>query len=85
MLHEFGHAIGLIHEHQNPKGGVNWNKVAVKHDLRGPPNYWNDVTIENNIFRFYPEKDVIATKVDPQSIMMYPIPKSWTLMGSRRE
>ena len=24
--HEFGHAIGLAHEHQNPKGGIQWNE-----------------------------------------------------------
>src|SRR6476660_1865591 len=26
VLHEFGHAIGLIHEHQNPKHAIKWNK-----------------------------------------------------------
>ena len=29
VLHEFGHALGLIHEHQNPAGGIKWNKRAV--------------------------------------------------------
>jgi len=27
VLHEFGHALGLIHEHQNPaSGGFKWNR-----------------------------------------------------------
>src|SRR5262245_11163197 len=26
VLHEFGHALGLIHEHQNPAGGIKWNR-----------------------------------------------------------
>lgn len=82
VLHEFGHAVGLIHEHQNPKGGIKWNRDAVTHDLSGPPNRWNAQQIENNMFRYYPERDVYATKVDPLSIMMYPIPKSWTLDGT---
>ena len=31
VLHEFGHALGLIHEHQNPKGGgIEWNRDAVQ-------------------------------------------------------
>ena len=30
VLHEFGHALGLIHEHQNPEGGIEWNEPAVK-------------------------------------------------------
>ena len=26
--HEFGHAIGLAHEHQNPAGGIQWNEAG---------------------------------------------------------
>ena len=77
VLHEFGHAIGLIHEHQNPKGGIVWNKPAVIRDLGGPPNNWSEATIENNMFHHY--ADVDATDVDSTSIMMYPIPLAWTL------
>lgn len=79
VLHEFGHAIGLIHEHQNPKGGIKWNRDAVIADLSGPPNNWDLDTIENNMFRYYPPDVVIASPVDAKSIMMYPIPKAWTL------
>lgn len=79
VLHEFGHAIGLIHEHQNPQGGIRWNKPAVIHDLSGPPNNWDEATIENNMFRVYSGVD--ATNVDSTSIMMYPIPASWTEGG----
>jgi hypothetical protein len=79
VLHEFGHALGLIHEHQNPKGGIRWNRDAVIHDLSGPPNNWDPATIENNIFKKYDENAVTASDVDSTSIMMYPIPKAWTL------
>ena len=81
VLHEFGHAIGLIHEHQNPQRGIAWNKPAVIADLSGPPNNWDEATIENNMFKFYGKDAVIASDTDPRSIMMYPIPKSWTLDG----
>jgi serralysin len=81
VLHEFGHAIGLIHEHQNPLGAIKWNRDAVIADLSGPPNNWDEATIENNMFRYYPEDTVIASQVDSLSIMMYPIPKAWTLDG----
>jgi serralysin len=83
VLHEFGHALGLIHEHQNPKdGGIEWNRAAVKRDLSGPPNNWDDDTIENNMFAKYAPGALAATGVDASSIMMYPIPKAWTLDGT---
>ena len=81
VLHEFGHALGLIHEHQNPKGGIKWNRDAVIADLSGPPNNWDLATIENNMFKKYSPGEVSGTDVDAKSIMMYPIPASWTLDG----
>ena len=83
VLHEFGHALGLIHEHQSPNdGGIQWNTDAVVADLSGPPNYWDKETIEENMFKKYSENEVVMTAVDPLSIMMYPIPLSWTLDGT---
>jgi hypothetical protein len=79
--HEMGHALGLIHEHQNPRGGIKWNEPAVKADLGGPPNNWDDETIRRNVLDHYPPEDVTATVVDADSIMMYPIPASWTMDG----
>ena len=81
VKHEFGHALGLIHEHQNPKGGIEWNEPAVIADLSGPPNNWDEEQIRHNVLDHYPAEEVEATDVDKDSIMMYPIPKSWTLDG----
>jgi serralysin len=81
VLHEFGHALGLIHEHQNPDHPISWNRAAVIADLSGPPNNWDEETIENNIFKRYDPAQLTTTKVDPESIMMYPIPASWTTDG----
>ena len=81
ILHEFGHALGLIHEHQNPIAGMQWNKPAVIADLSQPPNSWDLDTIEHNMFEQYPPNDIEGTRLDPQSIMMYPIPASWILAG----
>lgn len=81
VLHEFGHALGLIHEHQNPEGGIRWNCDAVIRELSGPPNNWSLSTIHENIFRKYPPGSVTATDLDPRSIMMYPIPAAWTEEG----
>jgi serralysin len=81
VLHEFGHALGLIHEHQNPQGGIHWNEAAVIADLSGPPNNWDLPTIKRNMFEKYSSSSVNGTDVDPNSIMMYPIPAAWTLDG----
>jgi serralysin len=81
ILHEFGHALGLIHEHQNPIASIKWNKPAVIADLSGPPNNWDGPTIDHNMFEQYPSNEIDGTKLDWHSIMMYPIPASWTLGG----
>jgi serralysin len=81
VLHEFGHALGLIHEHQNPVAGIQWNRDAVIHELSGPPNDWSVAEIEFNVLNPASPDDVAATAMDPASIMMYPIPASWTTDG----
>jgi len=77
VLHEFGHALGLIHEHQNPGGTIPWNKEQVYRDLSGPPNSWDKATIDRNMFQPYDKNETNFTNVDPKSIMMYPIPAKW--------
>jgi hypothetical protein len=81
VLHEFGHAMGLIHEHQNPGGQINWNRDQVIHDLSGPPNNWSLDVINHNMFEPYSTTLTNFTAIDPSSIMMYPIPVKWTLDG----
>jgi hypothetical protein len=78
VLHEFGHALGLIHEHQTPAEGLQWNYEAVRKNLSGPPNYWDDATIQANIFAQYNEEQTQYSHFDPASIMNYPLPSTWT-------
>jgi len=81
VLHEFGHALGLIHEHQNPAGGIMWNKPAVYKSLMGPPNNWTKQQVDFNMFEPYSAQETNFTQTDPASIMMYSIPASWTTNG----
>ena len=81
VLHEFGHALGLIHEHQNPGSEIHWNKDAVVSDLSGPPNNWTLDVIEHNMFEPWKKEETNFTEVDGESIMMYPIPERWTTDG----
>ena len=85
VLHEFGHTLGLIHEHQNPSQGIQWNRENVIRDLSGPPNFWDLDTIEHNMFEKYAVEQINGTNLDKLSIMLYAIPKSWTTDGFQSE
>ena len=79
--HEFGHAIGLAHEHQNPAGGIEWNEEVVIRALAGPPNLWDEATTRHNVLDRYQVDQVNGTVFDPDSIMLYFFPAAWTLNG----
>lgn len=71
VLHEFGHALGCIHEHQSPKFTRVWNKPAVLKAFQGPPNYWSPADIQSNVLGKYSPAGLSATQFDPKSIMLY--------------
>lgn len=81
VLHEFGHAIGLGHEHKSPAGGIEWNEDAVIRDLSGPPNNWTVEEIRLNVLDKYRSDQIRATSFDPASIMLYFFPDSWVANG----
>jgi len=71
ILHEFGHALGCIHEHQSPTFDRKWDKAAVYKYFQGPPNYWDKGEIDSNVLDKYSPKGIQATQFDPKSIMLY--------------
>jgi serralysin len=79
VLHEFGHVLGMVHEHSSPAAGIKWNRKNVIADLY--PR-WSLEEIEHNVFRAYAEHETNYTQFDPGSIMVYPIPAHWTKDGS---
>jgi hypothetical protein len=79
--HEFGHAIGLAHEHQNPSGGIQWNEPVVIQALAGSPNFWDERTTRHNVLNKYTANQINGTDFDPESIMLYFFPAEWTLNG----
>lgn len=78
VLHEFGHAIGFIHEHQHPEVGIPWNKDAVYAYYMGPPNNWSKDSVDNNLFKKYNKNITQYSVWDKNSIMSYAVPKQLT-------
>jgi hypothetical protein len=79
VRHEFGHALGMIHEHQNPAalGQIPWDKekVYAYYAQQG----WSRDDVDFNIFLVYAEDSTNHTTFDPTSIMEYAIPDSLTV------
>jgi hypothetical protein len=87
-LHELGHALGLSHEHQNPKAGIVWNETKVYQHFAAPPNGWDQTKTFNNILRKLSSSDAEGSSWDPASIMEYPFvpglisaPKPYDMKG----
>ena len=81
VLHEFGHAIGLVHEHQNRAGGIEWNEDVVIRDLSGPPNNWTVEQIRHNVLNKYSVDQIRGTEFDRDLIIVYFFPDAWVKNG----
>jgi hypothetical protein len=71
VVHEFGHALGCIHEHQSPTEQLKWDTAAVYAAFSGPPNNWSKADIDSNILEKYSPKGIAASAFDMKSIMLY--------------
>jgi serralysin len=80
VLHEFGHALGCIHEHQHPQAGIPWNRDAV-YNYYINNNNWSREQTDSNIFQKYGTDITQFSQYDRQSIMHYPVPKELALNG----
>lgn len=80
VLHEFGHAIGLLHEHYSPLAGIPWNKELVYKELAQSQG-WDKMTVDVNLFQEYNLTYTHGTSYDKTSIMHYPVLARWTTNG----
>jgi len=79
VLHEFGHAIGLAHEHQIEESAcpVEFNWDAIYTYLKGAPNYWSKDQIDHNLRPIEAQNGDYIGDFDKESIMLYTFPKSF--------
>ncbi len=78
VLHEFGHALGLVHEHLSPAAEIPWNEAKVL-DYYRQTNGWDEAYTRSNVLAR--SKADAYTRFDPHSIMLYPVPKELTRGG----
>lgn len=79
VLHEFGHALGLLHEQSYP-GAILWNKDTV-YKYYEETNGWDKERVDFNVFNVSDAFYTNGTRYDPQSIMHYPIESWQTING----
>jgi hypothetical protein len=78
IRHEFGHALGMRHEHQHPLGGIQWNKpVVIAYYVQ---HGWTPENVQQFVFDIFTDASYMcpaAGNFNPRSIMMYPIAPGW--------
>ena len=76
VLHEFGHALGCIHEHQSPDVRIPWDKEAVYayYARQG----WSRTQVNENLFRAYSPEGIQFSRFDRESIMLYAVDDALT-------
>jgi serralysin len=77
VLHEFGHALGCVHEHSHPEAGIPWNREKV-YEFYKRTQGWEPDQVENNVLSRYDETLTVHSRFDEQSIMLYPVDAALT-------
>lgn len=73
VLHEFGHALGLGHEHSSPAAEIPWDTEKV-YDYYARTQGWTRAQTDAQVLQKYAKTQTQYTRWDPRSIMQYPIP-----------
>ena len=80
IRHEFGHALGLLHEHQHPDNDIQWDKEKLYSEVE-KLGHTKQVTDENFITPPDP-KTITTSGYDSKSVMHYKVPPEVTTNGT---
>jgi hypothetical protein len=79
VIHEFGHAIGCVHEQSSPSVDIPWDKEKVYAYYKTRIG-WDKAKVDHNVLKRYTKREAIATEHhDPKSIMQYSVPNELTI------
>lgn len=78
VLPQFGHALGLYNEHQNPNAEISWNVEKIKKELSEAPSFWSEEQIDRQFFHKWPTNAFpISKDFDPESVMFQKFNENW--------
>lgn len=81
ILHEFGHALGLLHEHQNSNASFQWNRPVVFNYFMNELG-WSREKVESAVLSRYGRGTEFSNRAyDKDSIMHYSVDPSFTIGG----
>ncbi|MCX4218095.1 M12 family metallopeptidase [Pseudomonas sp. MCal1] len=80
VMHEFGHALGAMHEHQHPQANIPWDKPKVYAFYQN--REMNPLTreqVDYNLFASFDTRDALYLAYDKRSIMHHPVSNDLTI------
>jgi serralysin len=72
VTHEFGHALGLLHEQSYP-GIVKWRKTDSVYNHYARTQKWSRAQVDFNVFEVNKQSYTNGSSYDPKSIMHYDV------------